>query len=181
MKPFLDRLSKVSHPRAWALSLVGASLIACSQESGRVSRVATNDATPFASSTGPIDPRHMLDLERYLNESYVAMHGACLESDSRPDRSRLLYVMMPEDTAYIRLTVVSPANGGEIELIDLVRGLPDGGQWAATQLQPNAPAVTRLYKTISDHAPVVSSLTADNIPELRSVAAAALKLPCANS
>ena len=181
MKPFPDRLPNFSHALAWALSLTGASLIACSQQSDTGARVATNDAMPSVPSGGPVDPRHMLDLERFLNDGYVAMHGSCLETDARPDRSRLLYVMMPEDTTYIRLTVVSPANGGEIELIDLVRGLPNGGQWAATQLQPNAPAVTRLFKSISDKSPIVSSLTADNIPDLRSVAAAALKLPCASS
>ena len=181
MKLRIDRLTKLSHPRTWALSLVGASLIACSQQSGAVAHVATNEATPSAPSGGPVDPRRMLDLERYLNDGYVAMHGSCLETDSRPDRSRLIYVMMPEDTAYFRLTVVSPANGGEIELIDFVRGLPNGGQWAATQLQANAPAVTRLFKSISDKAPIISSLPADYIPELRSVAAAAVKLPCASS
>jgi hypothetical protein len=135
---------------------------------------------PNAPITTTIDAGRMLSLESRITDAYVTAHGSCLTTGLRPERSRLLYLMLPEDTAYLRLNVVSSANGVTVEMIDFVRGLPSGAQWSATQRGAKDPVVTRTFASISDHAPLMGELAADGVDarRLRAVATNALGLHC---
>ena len=114
-----------------------------------------------APSTPTIAVERLLSLGSRITDSYVEVHGSCLSTAPAPERSRLVYLMLPEDTGYVRINVVTSANGATIDIIDLVRGLPSGAQWSATQTHANSDAVTRAFATISDHAPVLGSLSTD--------------------
>jgi hypothetical protein len=125
----------------------------------------------------------MLSLAQRFTDANIGAHGSCLATAARPERSRLLYFIMSEDTAFIRLNVVTSADGARVELIDFVRGLPAGGQWSATQARLHDPVVTRTFASISDHAPRVGSLVGygPDAQSLRGLADAALRLACTSS
>jgi hypothetical protein len=125
----------------------------------------------------------MLDFASWITDPQFTAHGSCIKTGSSPDRSRLVYLIRAEEAAYIRLNVVTAPDGSEIQLIDLVRGSADGTQWSATQRRAGDAVVTRGFASISDHAPVVGSLAGDgsDAQQLRAIAAAAIRLSCAES
>ena len=160
----------------WASASCGSS-----SESPATRAPITRAAAP--ATAGIVDVARMLSLAQYITDTNVGAHGSCLATAARPERSRLLYLIVSEDTAFIRLNVVTSADGARVGLIDFVRGLPTGGQWSATQARLHDPVVTRAFASISDHEPRVSSLGgySPDAQSLRDLADAALRLACASS
>ena len=159
-------------------ALAASSLTACdvSLHRDRPSDSATA-AQPRAVASH-VDVMRMLDLVGSINPTYVAAHGTCIPIDGE-GRSRLIYLMLPAESSYVRLDVVAPSRG-PIELIDLVRGVPDGRIWAATLDHPRQPAKARLFASANDKTPETEEWP-DQDPRsqrLREVAAIAIEAPC---
>jgi len=148
-----------------------------------VSRSSQASTAAEATRETAVDASRMLSLTQYINDANVGEHGTCLATATRPDRSRLIYLVIPEDTAFIRFNVVTSADGAGIQLIDFLRGLPNGGQWSATQARSHDAVVSRTFASITDHAPRIITFGGDGLEaqRLRELAAAALGLTCPSS
>jgi hypothetical protein len=121
---------------------------------------------------------HLLRLEAFVSPGNVAANGTCIPFDAS-GRSRLIYLMLPAESSYVRLSVVARP-GGPIDLVDLVRGIPDGRIWEATLEGPRGATTARLFASASDKSPVTDEWTAQDqrTQRLSEVAAAAIQSPC---
>jgi hypothetical protein len=171
------------HHATCAIGALCAVAVSCDSASQQAPTKKQSSSVSAAPTTPTIAVERLLSLRSRITDSYVHAHGSCVPTAPRPERSRLVYLMLPEDTGYVRINVVTSANGATVEMIDLVRGLPLGGQWSATQAHATADVVTRAFATISDHAPLLGSLSATGAEarQLRDVATATLGLPCPTS
>ena len=156
---------------------MAAALLACDTPIHR-DRQPDNFSAALAAPAGPVDAMHMLDLAGSINPTYVAAHGTCIPIDAA-GRSRLIYLMLPAESSYVRLSVVAPAHGS-VEMIDLVRGVPDGRMWAATLEHPRQPARSWLFASANDKTPATEEWS-DQDPRsqrLREIGGIAIEAPC---
>jgi hypothetical protein len=164
--------------RAVVIAAGASTLVSCGLSSDAVTRRTAKRAAESADVS--VDPLHMLDVASRITDANVNANGSCLATAARPDRSRLLYLIVSEDTAFIRLNVVTSTDGAQVEMIDFVRGLPSGGQWSATQPHPHDQLVARTFASSSDRSPKIGYFGADGAEaqHLRDLATATLALAC---
>ena len=170
MRPRQIRWTRATILTACALTACGASIHRdreADSTAARQSRVAT-----------PVDATRMLDLSSAVNPANVAARGTCIPIDVE-GRSRLIYLILPAESSYVRLTVVARPRK-PIEMVDLVRGIPDGRIWSATLDGPHRPVTARLYSSASDKAPVTDEWPDQDLrsQQLLDVAGVAIGSPC---
>jgi hypothetical protein len=121
---------------------------------------------------------HLLRLDAWVAPSNVAVNGTCIPIDAT-GRSRLIYLMLPAESSYVRMTVVAEPRG-PITMVDLVRGIPDGRIWSATLEGPRAAVTARLFASANDKTPVTEEWLAQDqrTQRLTDVASAAIQAPC---
>jgi hypothetical protein len=163
--------------RSLAVAALAATLASCRDES--ISRRADPAAVAAtAPIQRPIDPMQALDVMKDLSPSnFQSSRGTCLRTDPDAGSSRLVYLQLPSDTAYLRINVVS--GRGSLEMVELVRGVSGGRIWSATL---GSALVVHTFASASDHSPLTVQLPSSG-PEaqrLRAVASAAVQLPCAS-
>ncbi len=137
----------------------------------------TRAATAATSAERP-DEMRLLDLGAAVNPTNVAARGTCISIDAER-RSRVVYLMLPAESSYVRLAVVSPRE--PIEMVDLVRGIPDGRIWSATYDGARRSATARLFASANDKSPATDEWFAGD-PRLQrflDVARTAIQSPCA--
>jgi hypothetical protein len=158
--------------RRWATVAITCAMAACDRSARRDART---DTTNVAAEAPAPDVMHLLDLDASVIPINVESHGTCISLDAAR-RSRVVYLMLPAESSYVRLAVV--ASHGPIDLVDLVRGIPDGRIWTATL--DGSHATARLFKSASDKAPVTSEWPAGDqrVERLRTVATTAIQSPC---
>jgi hypothetical protein len=143
-------------------------------------RAAQSDSArdKAAASTRPVDALHLLELGAAVNPSNVAERGTCLALDAER-RSRLIYLLLPAESSYIRFAIVS--HRGQVDMIDLVRGIPDGRIWTATFEGAGGPATERLFASASDKKPATKVWPVGDLRlnRLHEVASVAIETPCA--
>jgi hypothetical protein len=159
-------------------------LTACS---GREQRVKSDSATPAeAVDRTPVDPVGALALARYFtDDGFRSVGGACIKTDPEPGRSRIIYALLPSESTYVRLNVIS-LDGRRVDMIELVRGVTGGGGariWTAITHARDGrlgPIVTELFASANDKAPATSEIPADGSAGqlLQNIATAAMRLPC---
>jgi hypothetical protein len=155
-------------------------MVACSTASDTLVRKSTD---AVAAPQRIVEPLRLLDIASQIDDQQMAANGSCLKTGSPPERSRLLYMILPRDSSHLRLNVVTSSDGNRVNMIDLVRGSGAGTLWAATQIGATASIVTRAFTSISDRAPTLGSLPADGQEAqlLRAIAAAAIRVSCVDS
>lgn len=160
--------------------LTALSLAGCDnsfQSNARV-QLASASGTPSDAAPTPPDVMHLLRLEGLVSPGNVAANGTCIPFDAS-GRSRLIYLMLPAESSYVRLTVVARP-GGSADMVDLVRGIPDGRIWSATLEGPRGTTTARLFASANDKAPTTDEWSAQDqrTQRLSEVAAAAIQSPC---
>jgi hypothetical protein len=140
----------------------------------------TLDSTSAARASAPLpDVMRLLRLDASVAPTNVASFGTCIPIDGT-GRSRVVYLMLPAESSYVRLTVVARP-GGPIEMVDLVRGIPDGRIWSAT-LDRRRGATARVFASANDKSPIRDEwvLADQRTQRLTEVAMAAIQSPCAS-
>jgi hypothetical protein len=119
----------------------------------------------------------LLRLDASVAPANVATYGTCIPIDES-GRSRVVYLMLPAESSYVRLTVVGRP-GEPIEMADLVRGIPDGRIWSAT-LNGRRGATAHLFASANDKSPITDEwIAADQRTQrLTEVATTAISSPC---
>jgi hypothetical protein len=161
----------------WCVFIAACLAAACTSSSPERS---ADDSPGAPASVAPVDASRLLDVFTYVRADYLAAHGTCLPTDAE-GRSRVVYALLPGDASYLRLAVAAPR--GTIEMIDLVRGAPDGRIWIAT-LEPAGREVTaRTFASNNDPTPRVETWPMDDprARRLHYLANAALQSTCLGS
>jgi hypothetical protein len=165
--------------RSVAIVAAGATLIAC-QDAPRASDAVRAVADRSTINRAPIDPTRAMDVARHLSSSaFQSLKGTCIRTDPG-NGSRILYTLLPSETAYVRLNVV--ASNQSLALVEFVRGASGGRIWtAAWHPSSGTPVTMQTFASASDHSPLTLQSAADGREAqlLRSIAAAAIALPCA--
>ncbi len=161
----------------WAWPAMAAALAACD---GAAHRDAGESRTPAISVAEPAplpDVTRLLNLDASVTPINVAAHGSCIAIDA-DRRSRVVYLMLPAESSYVRLAVVAPH--GSVDVVDLVRGIPDGRIWSATFNASRRSATARLFASANDKAPVTTDWPAGDprLERLLEVAGTAIQAPC---
>lgn len=156
-----------------------AALAACDAPIHRDRQADTASVAQTRVAAGPVDAMHMLDLAASINPTYVAAHGTCIPIDAE-GRSRLIYLMLPAESSYVRLSVIAPSHG-PVDMIDLVRGVPDGRIWSATLERSRRQATSRLFLSANDKAPATDQWSDQDARSQRfqEIGAVAIEAPCA--
>jgi hypothetical protein len=166
--------------------LVSAICVAACRGAGDQRERSDSATRAVATDQSPVDPARVLALQPYFAEDrFKTVGGTCIKTDPEPGRSRILYAVLPSESTYVRLNVVS-VDGRRLDMIELVRGVSGGGGariWTAMTHGRNGqlgPIVTELFASASDKAPTTTELPVDGAAGqvLQAVAAAAMKLPC---
>src|SRR5215467_3437301 len=123
-------IPRYSNSRSWRWLALACASAAC----GAFGRHdAPQDSTSLAVATPapkpPPDVMRLLALDAALSPANAGARMTCIPIDAA-GQSRLIYMLLPAESSYVRLTVVSAR--GAIEMVDLVRGIPDGRIWSAT-------------------------------------------------
>lgn len=121
-----------------------------------------------------------VDIAPLLTEALVAQQGTCFLTASGPERSRLVYSLLPSQASYLRLTVVASPDGARPVMVDLARGLT-GRRILYATLAPGAELVRlQMFRSASDRRPTVTDVPlADPAAQhLLLLGERALTLPC---
>jgi hypothetical protein len=164
--------------RSTVIVAAGAILIACrdTSQAHDALHVATDRST---IARDPVDPTRALDVTGHLSPgAFQSLQGTCIRTDD--NGSRILYALLPNDTAYIRLNVVGSERS--LALVELVRGVAGGRIWtAAWHPASGTPIALQTFASASDRSPLTLQAAANGREAqlLRSIATAVIALPCA--
>ncbi len=160
------------------VALIVAATAACANASR--TPADSTAAQPASERAEAVNIANALDLSQVLTAGYVAAHGSCIPTASAPARSRLLHVLIPDQSSYLRLNVVTSPDGSRPELIDLARGVGGTRIWYATVERGASTVRTETFVNQGDKKPVVTELPFSDPAgqRLEQLARDALSLPC---
>ncbi len=147
------------------------------------STVATTDQAATAAALGTVNVAHALDLQAFLSPKYIANNGSCIATEPAPARSRMIYVLAPDRSLYVRFNVVTSRDGSRLEMLDLARGVGDRRIWYATLGRGSRIMQARTFASQADKNPVVIDLPIEGTDGQRLVQLARLAVdgPCGSS
>lgn len=162
----------------WGCAALVCAVNACGSSAFGVASRDTAVATQAATApTRSIDVATLLALDAAVAPANVEAHGTCIATDAE-HRSRVIYLWLPAELSYARFAVAAPQRAPE--MIDLVRGIPDGRIWSATYEKSRGSATARLFASASDKSPVTETWPEGDprLQQLRKLATTAIQAPC---
>ncbi len=152
--------------------------VACA--SGSRPAADTSSVQSTSKTVEPVNVANALSLSEVLTADYVAAHGSCVSTAAAPARSRLLHILIPDQSSYLRLNVVTSADGSRPEMIDLARGAGGSRIWYATLDRGATSVRMETFVNQGDKHPNVAEVALGDPTgqRLEQLARAALSLPC---
>ncbi|HKW12065.1 MAG TPA: hypothetical protein VJO33_16885 [Gemmatimonadaceae bacterium] len=144
---------------------VGGALLACASDPHDASSGEQRGTPPSADSAQQTTESNSSSREAteaivavLVTDSLIAREGTCLQIERAPARSRLIYSLLPAESSYLRLAVVTSPDGARPVMVDLARGLT-GRRILYATLAPGAGLVRlRKFRSASDQHPLVTDV-----------------------